>query len=173
MFNAGRYQELENWTRLLLERCPKSGFSWKVLGVTLQAQGKDALTALQKAAEFLPEDAQAHYNFGVALQYLGHHDRAVASYRRALEIKSDYVEAHCNLGVALKELGHLDDAVTSYRRALEIIPDLATVNRPGTRRRSEALNLGRNRRRHEQQAIHGRIQDRSGEASHRPGPLGT
>ena len=128
MFNAGRYQELENWTRLLLERCPKSGFSWKVLGVTLQAQGKDALTALQKAAEFLPEDAQAHYNFGVALQHLGHHDRAVASYRRALEIKADYVEAHCNLGVALKELGHLDEAVTSYRRALEIIPDLATVH---------------------------------------------
>ncbi|MFZ5582299.1 MAG: hypothetical protein ACOZCK_06525, partial [Pseudomonadota bacterium] len=39
------------------------------------------------------------------------------------------------------------------------------VNRPGTSRRSEALNLGK-RRSHEQQALPGRIQDRGGQASH-------
>lgn len=39
------------------------------------------------------------------------------------------------------------------------------VNRPGTSRRSEALNLGK-RRSHEQQALPGRIQDRSGQTGH-------
>ncbi len=112
----------------MLERCPKSGFAWKVLGVALQSQGKDALAASEKAAQFLPEDAQAHYNFGVVLQEHGHHDKAVKSYSRALELKSDYAEAHCNLGVALKELGHFDRAVASYRQALEIIPNLAKAH---------------------------------------------
>lgn len=128
LFNAGHHEELENRTRFLLEQCPESGFAWKVLGAALQAQGKDALTASQKAAEFLSEDAQAHYNFGVALQDLGRHDNAVASYRRALKVKPDYAEAHSNLGVALKELGHLDNAVVSYRQALEIQPNLAKVH---------------------------------------------
>jgi len=128
LFNAGYFEELENRTRILLERCPKSGFAWKVLGVALQSQGKDALAASEKAAQFLPEDAQAHYNFGVVLQEHGHHDKAVKSYSRALELKSDYAEAHCNLGVALKELGHFDRAVASYRQALEIIPNLAKAH---------------------------------------------
>jgi hypothetical protein len=48
---------------------------------------------------------------------------------------------------------------------LTINPLAVGLNRPGTSRRSEALNLGR-RRSHEQQALPGRIQDRSGQASH-------
>ena len=125
LFNAGRYVELEIRARLLVEQYPNSGFAWKVLGVSLQVQGKDGLPALQKAAELLPADADAHSNLGNALKDLRQLDDAVASYRRALEIKPDYAEAHNNLANALADLGQLDDAVASYRRALGIRPDYA------------------------------------------------
>jgi len=128
LFNAGRHAELESMARLLVERNPDSGFAWKVLGVSLQMQGKDALPAARKAAELLPDDVQALSNLGAALQAIGQFDAAVVSYRRALEIKPDYAEAHHNMGLALQAIGQLDAAVASYLRALEIKPDYAEAH---------------------------------------------
>jgi predicted O-linked N-acetylglucosamine transferase (SPINDLY family) len=91
-------------------------------------QGKDGLPALRRAADLLPDDAEAHTNLGNALQALGQLDAAVVSCRRALEIKPDLAEAHSNLGNVLRDLGHLEDAVASYRRALEIKPDFAEAH---------------------------------------------
>jgi predicted O-linked N-acetylglucosamine transferase (SPINDLY family) len=113
---------------LLAGQYPGSGFVWKVLGVSLQAQGKDALFALQKAAELLPDDAEVHSNLGVALLDLGQLDSAVISCRRALKINPAYAEAHYNLGVALQDLGQLDGAVASYRRALQVNPAYAEAH---------------------------------------------
>ena len=108
---------------MLLEQYPDSGFCWKALGLSLQAQGKDALPALQKAAQLLPDDAEAHNNLGNAQKDLGQLDAAIASYRRALMINPDYALAHNNLGAVLEDLGQLDAAVASYRRALSIEPN--------------------------------------------------
>jgi predicted O-linked N-acetylglucosamine transferase (SPINDLY family) len=83
---------------------------------------------LQKAAELLPDDAEAHNNYGNALRDCGRLDEAVVSYRRALEIQPDYAEIHNNLGNAQRDLGRIDDAVASYRRTLEIIPDYAEAH---------------------------------------------
>ena len=125
LFHAGRYAELESRTGLLLEQYPASGLAWKLLCAALQTQGKDALHALQKAAEFLPDDAEAHNNLGSALQDLGQLDTAVASYRRALKINPDDAEVHNNLGTALQAIGRLEAAVASYHHALKIKPDYA------------------------------------------------
>ena len=94
LFNAGRFVELESRARLLVEQYPDSGFAWKVFGVSLQVQGKEALSALQKTTALLPDDAGAHCNLGNALRDLGQLDDAVASYRRALAINPDYADAH-------------------------------------------------------------------------------
>lgn len=123
LFNAGRNAELEGKARALTKRYPYSGFVWKVQGVALQLLGKDALPALKKAAELLPEDAEAHSNLGVAQNARGRYRDAAASFRRALQIRPDFAEAHSNLGNALQDLEQLDDAVASYRRALELRPD--------------------------------------------------
>jgi tetratricopeptide (TPR) repeat protein len=125
LYNAGRYAELENRARLLVDRFPDFGFGWKLLGGALQMQGKDALPAFQKTAELMPNEADAHYNLGVVLKSIGQLEGAVASYRRAVKIKPDYAEAYSNLGNVLKELGQLDEAVASYRRALKIKPESA------------------------------------------------
>ena len=128
LLQAERLVELENWTRLLLKQNSDSGLAWKLLGVSLQRQGRDGLAAMQKAAELLPEDAELHSNLGNTLLDIGQLDLAVASYQRALEIRPDFAVAHGNLGLALKDLGQLDAAVASCRRALEIAPSCALVH---------------------------------------------
>lgn len=125
LFHKGRYAELEVQASLLLDKFPKSGICWKLLCASLQMQGKDALSALQKAAELLPDDAEAQNNLGLVLQDLKQFDSAVASYRRALKINPDNAEVWNSLGTALQDMGQLDVAVDSYRRALKIKPDYA------------------------------------------------
>src|SRR3972149_6655453 len=125
MFRTRRHAELESRARSMLGQYPDSGFAWKLLGASLQAQGKDALQAFQKTAGLMPDDAEVHLNLGVAQKNIGRLDDAAASYRRALKLDPDYAEAHINLGNVLKDLGQLDGAVDSYRRALQIKPDFA------------------------------------------------
>ncbi|MDP1683401.1 MAG: tetratricopeptide repeat protein [Burkholderiales bacterium] len=125
LFHAGRYAEMESQARALVERYPGSGIAWKLFGTALGVQGKDALSALQKAAVLLPGDVEVHINLGNVLQDLGQIDGAIVSYRRALGLNPHIAEVHNNLGNAQKDLGQLDVAVASYRRALSINPQYA------------------------------------------------
>lgn len=127
LYNAQRYAEVESRTRALLGPHPDAVLLWKLLGASLQMQGKDALPALHNAAKLSPNDAEAHNNLGVVLQERGQLDGAVASYRSALRIASDFAEAHYNLGNVLSELGRLEGAVASYRNALKFNPNSAVI----------------------------------------------
>ena len=128
MMQAGRFLDLERKARELLIHHPNSGVVWKVLGLSLWMQDKDALQALEKATQLLPNDAEAHSNLGNALRRRGRLGDAVASHRRALAVKPDYAEAHNNLGSALRDLGQFDEAAASYRRALAIKSDFAMAH---------------------------------------------
>ena len=128
LYNAQRFAEVENQARRLTGRFPDAALLWKLLGASLQMQGRDALAAFQKAAELMPGDAEAHNNLGSVLQERGQLDDALASYRSALQIDPRFVEAHYNLGNALSELGHLEEAVDSYRSALKFNPNIAVIH---------------------------------------------
>jgi len=128
LMNAGRYAELEQQSRQLLERHPDAGIVWQLLGIALRMQAKDPLPALQRAVTLLPDDAGVHNNLGNALGQHGRLQDAAASYRRALALKPEFAEAHNNLGYVLRGLGQLDDALASYRRALRIKPDYAEAH---------------------------------------------
>lgn len=128
LFSDGRYTELENQARLLLQKNPDAGLVWKLFGLALQMRGKDALSAMQKAVELLPDDAEAHANLAGKLRLVGRQEEAVVSGRRAVQIRPDLAEAHNNLGVSLQGLGRLDEAVASYQLALKIKPDFAETH---------------------------------------------
>jgi tetratricopeptide (TPR) repeat protein len=123
LVTAGRYAELEYSARQLLSRHPDSGLTWQLLAVALRMQGKNALPALERATELVPDDAVAHNNLGNALAHSGRADEAARSYRRALALTPEFAEAHNNLGNVLLDLGQLNDALLSYRRAIRIKPD--------------------------------------------------
>lgn len=123
LYNAGLYAELESRSLALVAQFPEFGFGWQLLGGALQMQNKDALPAFQKAAELMPNQADAHYNLGVALKSAGRYADATTSYRRALQIDPNYAEAHYNLGNALKQLGQLKEAEASFRHAVQLKPD--------------------------------------------------
>ncbi|MFZ4478458.1 MAG: tetratricopeptide repeat protein [Rhodoferax sp.] len=123
LFNAGRCVELEGQTRSLVECYPESGFAWRLLGVSLQLQGKDGLQALQKASQLSPSDVSSHSNLGHAFQALNRFEEAVASFGRALGLQPDSGELHFNLANCLQRVGRAEQAAASFHRALSIKPD--------------------------------------------------
>lgn len=128
LYNAKRYAEVENQSRLLIENYPEDGFLWRLLGVSLQLQRKDALVALQQAAQLLPADTEVHNALGNVFRDQGQLTDAVHSYRQALTIKPDFADAHNNLGIALKDMGQLNDAADCYRQALQFKPDFVLAH---------------------------------------------
>jgi tetratricopeptide (TPR) repeat protein len=128
MAQAGRNAELETRSRELLVRLPNSGMLWRLLGMSLWMQGKDAIHALGRVVELLPDDAEAHGNLGSAYLALGLRSKAADCFRRALEIEPQFAAAHNNLGSALRGLGELEEAERSYRRALDFDPNFAMAH---------------------------------------------
>lgn len=127
LFGARRYLELEARALDLIRKFPEAGVVWKLLGVSLHLQGKDAFAALQKSALYLPLDPEVHNTLGAVLRKAGRATDAIASYRRALQIKPDFAEAHSNLGAVLLDLGKLEEALVCFQSALVFKPELATV----------------------------------------------
>lgn len=128
LFFARQYAALENSANALLKSHPDVGGAWKLLGLSLQMQGKDALPAMQKAAELMPADAEIHANLAALLRSRGQLEAAITSGQRALKIKPNFPEAHNNQGVALKEQGQFEAALLHYRKAVELKPDFAEAH---------------------------------------------
>ncbi len=126
--DSRRFPELESRALEAIGRFPDSGPAWKALGVALRMQGKDALHALERAAELLPADAEAQGSLGNAMRHAGRLVEAVAKYRQAILNDPSYVEARHNLGNALLALGRFDEAAASYRAVLEINPNIAEAH---------------------------------------------
>jgi tetratricopeptide (TPR) repeat protein len=130
LFTQRRYAEAESIALGLIKRFPRHGFAWKALGTVRKRQGRkdEAIAALRKAAELMPEDAETHNNLGNALREQGRTSEAEELYRHALLLRPTYVEAHYNLGYVLKDQKRVEEAETQYRRALELNPDYAPAH---------------------------------------------
>ncbi|HEY7987136.1 MAG TPA: tetratricopeptide repeat protein [Methylophilaceae bacterium] len=123
LFNAGLFAEMERHANAVISNHPNSGISWKALGIALQAQGKDSLNALQKAAKLLPDDAETQRNMAILLQSSGRLAEAEVFHRRAAVLKPDMAEAHISLGLALFDQAKLSAAETCFKKALTLQPD--------------------------------------------------
>jgi tetratricopeptide (TPR) repeat protein len=119
-----RLGEAEHRARALLTMHPNVGMLWKILGVALMRQGKDALPALRRTTELMPHDGEAHGNLGAALHDQGQWAEALVSLRRTLDIQPHNVAALVDAANALKGLGRAREAVPLYRHALQRNPDL-------------------------------------------------
>ncbi len=127
LHQAGRFPELERRARDLSQRSPQAGLAWKALAVALKMQGKESLPAAHKAAELLPQDAEAQTNLGVALWEAARVPEAISCLQRAIRIRPDDPSAHYRLGSLLLELGRLEDAAVCYQRVAQLNPNVPEV----------------------------------------------
>lgn len=97
---------------------------WRVRGELELARhdGVAAETAFAHALAHNPTDAEANYNFGVALQKQGRRNEAARAYQRALAFDPGFADAHFNLAVVFGETGHPAAAISAYRAVLERDP---------------------------------------------------
>ena len=123
LFNAAYYAELEGRIKPLVELYPNWALGWTLLGVALHKQGKVGESALRRAVELTPNDAEAHNNLGGVLKDQGDMDAAAASFRKALKINPKLADAHCNLAMVLQAKGQLNEALAGFRQALKIKPN--------------------------------------------------
>jgi tetratricopeptide (TPR) repeat protein len=124
LVNQDRLSEAEHGACTLLTMHPNAGMLWKILSVALLRQGKDALQALRKTAELMPQDAEAHRNLGSALHDRGQWALGLESFRRALALAPHDVDCLVDAADAMRALGRACEAVPLYQQALRINPRL-------------------------------------------------
>jgi tetratricopeptide (TPR) repeat protein len=95
---------------------------WKILSVALLRQDKDAMPALRRAAELLPQDAEAHANLGAELRTRGQWEDALNSLRQSLALEPRNPDALIDAADVQRSLGRSREAVTLYIWALQIDP---------------------------------------------------
>lgn len=89
---------------------------------------EEAARRFRAALRLAPQDADLHYNLGVALAGAGQHAEAIASLRRALALRPGSADAHVNIGDSLQALGRHAEALDAYVRALTAHPGLAEAH---------------------------------------------
>ena len=114
--------EAELQARRLRDSYPEAGILWKILGVAMVRQGKDALAELRRTTELMPQDAEAHGNLGSALLKRGRFRLALDALQRSLELDPNNAAAWQDAGDALKSLGSVRESVKLYQRSLGIEP---------------------------------------------------
>jgi tetratricopeptide (TPR) repeat protein/serine/threonine protein kinase len=92
----------------------------------LEATRAEAVAAAREDVRRKPEDAQAHFQLGIALEEQGDWDEAVAPFREAVRLKPGYREAYLHLGKMLG-LNHVAEAEAPLREATRLGPDDAAA----------------------------------------------
>ncbi len=118
LVGQGRSSEAEARALTLLRMYPDDGMLWKIYGVALLRQGKEAVAALHRAALLLPDDAEAHSNLGAALHDQGRWQEAWTSLQRALALRPGDFDTLIDAANSLRALKRPGEAVALYRRAL-------------------------------------------------------
>lgn len=143
LLSSGQAPEAERLSAQLLRTRPEEALLWKVLGVAQMRQQKDALPALRRAAELLPQDAESRsnlvdelINFGNRLRAQGKRREALAALQEAVTRSPTRPDAHVNLGRVQLESRRIQQAADSFRNAISRQPTnvaahlgLATVYR--------------------------------------------
>lgn len=83
----------------------------------------EGVEELRKATELMPNHAQTHYFYGVALNSLGRFEDAVPYLKRAQEIDPYNVEYLVGLATILRDGGKIPEALRYAREALKVEPE--------------------------------------------------
>lgn len=96
----------------------------------LQRLGRldESLEAKKKSSELSPQDAEAAYNLGNALNEVGRFDEAKESYQRAIKVNPNFIKANYNLALVFSKTNQIEKAITHYHREIKINPTFAEAH---------------------------------------------
>lgn len=127
---AGDLRQAEERYRRILQREPRNGRVWFVLGNLVESQQRfaEAVAYFRQALEIEPREAQGYLHLANALLQQKDWAEAEAAYRRCLELQPEHAEALVNLGFVLSELNRHAEAEACCRKAMAISPGIAEVH---------------------------------------------
>jgi tetratricopeptide (TPR) repeat protein len=88
----------------------------------------ELIESCREAVRIDPDDAEAHFNLGVAYHNLEMYQMAMVSYKQAIKIDPDLAKAHNNLGRVYIVSFKGKKAIKSFKQAIKINPDDADVH---------------------------------------------
>jgi tetratricopeptide (TPR) repeat protein len=118
--NEGRLTDAESGARALLALHPDAGILWKILSVALVRQGTDALEALRRTADLMPQDAEAQRNLGAALCERRQWALGLDCLQRALVLAPQDAQCLIDAADAMRALGRARESIPLYQRALRV-----------------------------------------------------
>jgi tetratricopeptide (TPR) repeat protein len=127
LLNQQRLAEAEAGARAALGQA-NSGIFWKILSVALVRQNKEALAALRRAADLLPDDLEAQRNLTSALHERGEWAAALPYLLRILTVDRGNADVLIELADCLRGVGRTSEAVRLYERAVVIEPRSAIAH---------------------------------------------
>lgn len=118
-YHAGDFAGAEAIAQHLLQQDPGDAALLGMLGGIAQETGRhdEAITCFQRAILAAPQQAEWHYNLGLALQSAGQPDEAIKSYTRAAMLKPDYLKPNFAAAQLLHQLGQPQQALPYVIRA--------------------------------------------------------
>jgi len=130
LFNHRRFGDVINLGQRLLQKYPRSGDLYNILGAANAQLDRldDAVDCFSKALQIKPDSADVHNNLGNALRGLKRLEEAALYYNKALQLNPEHFDAHNNLGVVFKSMDEWQEAVRCFKRALRLNPKYAKAH---------------------------------------------
>ncbi len=133
-FHLGDLDQAVTYFRHVLKMDPEYKEGKRNLGVALRDLGKlqgethqnltGAITLLQEAVQYLPDDYETYHLLGVAHGQKGEVQKAIGYFKKEIELVPKNATAHFNLGIAYRQSGDEVAARASFETARNLDPNL-------------------------------------------------
>lgn len=89
---------------------------------------EELIAGWQEVVEANPDEPEAHYNLGVALDEAGRSEEAIREYQETIRLDPNYFPALYNLGNYRVRSGQFDEAIEMFNRAILVDGDYAPAH---------------------------------------------
>jgi tetratricopeptide (TPR) repeat protein len=122
LYNAGELESAERLCAQIVAGRPRMGAAHNLMGVVLNARGKhkEAVKALQRAANLEPRNGRYLSNLGEVERLRGKLLEALAALTQAVSLNPKSSQAQNNLGIVYFERRDYEGAVECYRKAISV-----------------------------------------------------
>jgi len=111
--------------KAFLEKTPEEPNALYFLGIAYSRMkmNAEALEALTRVAQLVPNFAPVYFELGVAAERLGDLPKAVEYYQKNLELDPANPDSAYNAGLILFGLGRIEEARAAFDKSLKLRPD--------------------------------------------------